>query len=469
MAGTRLAAAFYRGGTSRGLFFHAADLAPFAQPVRDAVICAAMGSPDPDGRQIDGLGGGISSLSKTAVVSAPAHGLYTEALRQLGADWPLPGVPWADDARRAQDPESGWDVVYRFGQVPVSGPTQIDWGSTCGNLLAAVGTFALQTGVVSPAQVDAYARAHLSPDVDAFRYPVRVLQAAPGKRVTVSVPMVRSPGVAGGPHWQLSSVEDTSIAGVPGRAPGISIHVPLDTPALPTGRPRDEVELDGRRIPVSIVDAGLPVVFVDAKSLGLSDAQFTAHVAELDSDSAMHERAERLRRSAAQLTPELKSVLSPGAPKICMVHPRVAYKSSSGTEVAADAADVLIRAISVGNVHRSVPATTLSALAVCTAYPDSVVGRALARGGARDSPCQTSADAARSGEHLGAITVGHPAGTATAMVQMSQRGDPQAIVYERTARRIMDGYVDVPPRIATSWDSKYAELYERLRSSGHSQ
>ena len=171
MAGTRLAAAFYRGGTSRGLFFHAADLAPFAQPVRDAVICAAMGSPDPDGRQIDGLGGGISSLSKTAVVSAPAHGLYTEALRQLGADWSLPGVPWADDARRAQDPESGWDVVYRFGQVPVSGPTQIDWGSTCGNLLAAVGTFALQTGVVSPAQVDAYARAHLSPDVDAFRYP----------------------------------------------------------------------------------------------------------------------------------------------------------------------------------------------------------------------------------------------------------------------------------------------------------
>lgn len=119
-------AVFYRGGTSRGLFFRARELAQWRADARDHIICAAMGSPDPDGRQIDGLGGGVSSLSKTAIISPPG-----ERMRDA------PGVAWADDTARAADPHTGWDIVYRFGQVPVRAGTAIDWGSTCGNLLAA--------------------------------------------------------------------------------------------------------------------------------------------------------------------------------------------------------------------------------------------------------------------------------------------------------------------------------------------
>ena len=112
MPGVRVPASFYRGGTSRGLLFRAADLAPYAPETRDAIVCAAMGSPDPDGRQIDGLGGGASSLSKTALVSAPGRGLYTKVLHDLGPDWKLPGVAWADDVARASDPASGLSLIH---------------------------------------------------------------------------------------------------------------------------------------------------------------------------------------------------------------------------------------------------------------------------------------------------------------------------------------------------------------------
>ena len=95
-----------------------------------------MGSPDPDGRQIDGLGGGVSSLSKTALISRPGEH-FAAAVASRGRAYALPGVPWADDAERAADPAAGWDIVYRFGQVPVRNGTTIDWGSTCGNLLSA--------------------------------------------------------------------------------------------------------------------------------------------------------------------------------------------------------------------------------------------------------------------------------------------------------------------------------------------
>lgn len=103
-------------------------------PDRRVAHLSKPGSPDPDGRQIDGLGGGISSLSKAAVVGKPGEG---HSIVQATGE-PFPGVEWADDVERAQDEKDGWDVVYRFGQVPVN-DTNVDWGSTCGNLVAAVG------------------------------------------------------------------------------------------------------------------------------------------------------------------------------------------------------------------------------------------------------------------------------------------------------------------------------------------
>ena len=96
-----------------------------------------MGSPDPDLRQVDGVGGGVSSLSKVALISVPAVDSYFRRIRALGPAWAFPGVPWADDARLASDPKSGYHAVYRFGQVPVNDGTNIDWSTTCGNFLSA--------------------------------------------------------------------------------------------------------------------------------------------------------------------------------------------------------------------------------------------------------------------------------------------------------------------------------------------
>lgn len=108
---------FYRGGTSRGVFFSAADLAPFDQAARDRILLTCLGSPDPNGRQIDGLGGGISSLSKAVIVGRPNQE-WNQILSKCGQSFP--GVPWADEVSKANHPDSGWDVIYRFAQVRFS-------------------------------------------------------------------------------------------------------------------------------------------------------------------------------------------------------------------------------------------------------------------------------------------------------------------------------------------------------------
>lgn len=449
MPGVRVPASFYRGGTSRGLLFRAADLAPYAPETRDAIVCAAMGSPDPDGRQIDGLGGGASSLSKTALVSAPGRGLYTKVLHDLGPDWKLPGVAWADDVARASDPASGWDVVYRFGQVPIDGE-RVDWSSTCGNLLSAVALFALHHHIVRPGT---YAAQHGLDDASQLQLPIRILMAATGKRATVTIP-VEKRTKRGEALWDLSSVDDAAIAGVPGTAPGIQVSMPLDTSPLPTGNERDVLDIDGRSVPVTIVDAGLPTVLVHASDLGVSASQVTQGAAALDQDTALHARIEALRQRAAQCTPELRAALCSSAPKVVLVHPRTAYTSSSGELVPADQMDVLVRPVSVGQFHRSIMATALSAMAVAGAYPDSIVREAIAQGGA------SFAQGAQQ-----TITVGQPAGTSSATVQVAD-GVPSSIVYVRTARRIMEGLADVPERIAQRWAAPYAERFE---ASKHTQ
>jgi hypothetical protein len=114
-----VASSFWRGGTSRGLIFRAQALAPFSPTARDNIILTALGSPDPNGRQIDGLGGGVSSLSKAMIIGLPGEGL--EEQRTYGR---LPGPEWADDGHR--DGLGSWDLVYRFCQVPIKSD-DLDW------------------------------------------------------------------------------------------------------------------------------------------------------------------------------------------------------------------------------------------------------------------------------------------------------------------------------------------------------
>ncbi|KAK0553038.1 hypothetical protein OC846_002654 [Tilletia horrida] len=446
-------ASFYRGGTSRGLFFAPRTLAPFHPRTRDAILCAALGSPDPDLRQISGLGGGLSSLSKIALVGSPDPEL-AQRLQSLGSDWELPGVSWADDAERARDEKHGWDCVYRFGQVPVTGPRVVDWSSTCGNLVAAAAQFAIDSGAIPQHSLHAHferlqGRSSLVNHAShSFVHPVRILAADSGKIVRALVPIAvtRRIGRSGQDERLLfypARAGTASIAGVPGTAAPVLIESPLESGVLPSGNARDVIKLDGDdEVEVTLISTGLPTIFVPLKavSASLDPSILLSHPAKLDSHPDLHPRLEKIRQAtAAQL---LKGAISPSAPKICIIAPRqgMSYKTTGGERVDENDMDLLIRPVSVGNFHRTVPATTLSALAAGSAYPQSTISEAI-----RASPPRSSAESDTS---ISTLTVGHCAGTASASVRVvADNGEepvPEAIIYTRTARRIMHGWVDLP-------------------------
>lgn len=449
---TRLACSFYRGGTSKGLLWSTSTLAPFAPLVRDRIICHAMGSPDPDKRQIDGLGGGISSLSKTAVVGAPDSKLG-KLLQSRGASFA--GVDFADDERLASRREGGWDLVYRFGQVPVERGTEVDWTSTCGNLVSAVALFGLHEGHVRQSRIAEAFQEVVGRQAevgDRFAFPARLLVACSGQIVRANVPVTLH-AVGGETTWWPDLEGDVSISGVPGSAPGILIETPLGSDLLPTGNQSDAVDVDGVEYRVSVINAGLPTIFIASDSLRSvldPDQLAVLSPAQLDADVALMALLDRLRVGAAQLTPWLSKTLSPSAPKICIVHPTPpqGYCTTGGERVAKEDMDLLTRAVSVGNLHRTVPATCLSALAAARAFPQSTIEQCL-----QAKPMQGQ------GEIL-SIRVGQPAGVSEASVRIRPASAneqtkglpsvPESIVYYRTARRIIQGLVDVPHSIMQS-------------------
>jgi len=151
---------------------------------------------------------------------------------------------------------------------------------------------------------------------------------------------------------------------------------------------------------------------------------------------------ESIRRTASNLTPKLSAVFSSAAPKVCIVAPRMSYTTTGGQILDADDIDLVIRAVSVGNIHRTVPATTLSALAVGAAFPNSVVADAIAA-----SPRKPHDVSSAGGRDVVSIVVGQPAGISTASVTMTNvHGErrPTSITYLRTARRLFQGQVLVP-------------------------
>ena len=306
MSQSALPAVFMRGGTSKGLFFHRRDL-PAAEAEWDALFLAALGSPDPHGRQLDGMGGGISSLSKVVVVSPSAR----------------PGV----------------DVDYLFGQVAVD-RALVDYRSNCGNLTAAVGHFAVDEGLVRPADGEAVLTLHncnLDQRIEA-RFPVADGRAAVEGETVLD-------GVAGrGAPIRLSFLE-----------PGGAVTGRL----LPTGRARDVLDVpDSGPIEASLVDASTALVVVRAGDLGLQGVEAPDAI---EADAALGERLEAIRRAAAAamgIAPESESV-----PKVGFVAPPADAGTLSGARLAADEVDLTARAISMGRPHRALPLTAALALA----------------------------------------------------------------------------------------------------------
>jgi hypothetical protein len=310
MSQRRIPAVYMRGGTSRCLIFHERDLPP-AGAARDAILLAALGSPDPYGRQLDGLGGGISSLSKACIIG-PAT---------------LPGA----------------DVDYTFAQVLVD-RAEVDYSGNCGNCSSSVGPFAIDEGLVPAVEGETVVRIHNTntKKLIVARVPVRAGAAAVAGDFVL-------PGVAGtGARIALDFV-DPGGAGT-GRL-------------LPTGRAQDRIE----GLACSLVDATNALVFFRADDLGLSGTETPAAV---DGDRALAGRLERLRVAAAAL---MGIAATAGAPKIALVAPPRAFTALDGTAHAAGAADVIGRCISVGACHRAFPLTAAMCLAVAARIPGTIV------------------------------------------------------------------------------------------------
>jgi 2-methylaconitate cis-trans-isomerase PrpF len=310
----RVRAVFMRGGTSRAVFFHEADVPP-AGEARDRLLLSALGSPDPYGRQLDGLGGGISSLSKACLIGPTTH------------------------------PDA--DVDYTFAQVHVREPL-VDYSGNCGNCSSAVGPFAIDERLVSPTDGETVIRIH---------------NTNTKKLIVAHVPVVGGEAAVAG---------DFELPGVPGRGARIALDF-LDPGGagtgrlLPTGRARDEVA----GVAASLVDATNPMVFVRAADLGLSGIETPGAI---DADGALSARLEALRVAAAE---RMGIPGSAALPKIALVAPPAPFTALDGTGYPAGAVDLVARVISMGNCHRAFALTAAMCLAVAARIDGTVVAEAV--------------------------------------------------------------------------------------------
>src|SRR3989454_4222071 len=354
-----------RGGTSRCLVFREEDL-PHAGAARDRILLTALGSPDPYGRQLDGLGGGISSLSKACIVGVTTH----------------PGA----------------DVDYTFAQVDVKSPV-VEYDGNCGNCSSAIGPFAIDEGLVPAQEGETIVRVH---------------NTNTKKLIVAHVPTRDGEALVEG---------DFELAGVAGRGARIALDFVEPGGAgtgrlLPTGRPRDVVA----GVEVSCVDATNPVVFVRARDLGLTGTETPQAI---DADHDVSARLEKLRVEAAS---RMGMPESAAVPKIAFVAPPTETTALDGVRYPAEAADVVGRAISMGNCHRAFPLTVAMCLAVAARIEGTLVHE-VAR------------------KHPGDVRLAHPSRVLPLDAAVSLKdGAPWAerVTVYRSARRLMEGFVRVP-------------------------
>jgi 2-methylaconitate cis-trans-isomerase PrpF len=325
----RIPAVFIRGGSSKGVFFHARDL-PGDRETRDRIFLSVLGSPDPYRRQLNGMGGGVSSVSKAVIIAPSAR----------------------EDA----------DVDYTFAQVSVDRP-EVDYSATCGNLSSAVGPFAVDEGLVRAEGGEALVRVYNTNTDKVYhaRFPVTGGQA-------VEVGDFAIPGVAGtGARVTLDYVD-----------PGGAATGEL----LPTGNAHDTLEVDGLgAVEVSLVDATSAVVYVVAQDVGCTA---TEHPDALDADKGLMAKLEAIRRAAAVAMgmAARPQDAPPSAPRVAMVAPPAAFQAIDGSVYGPDTHDLSIRIISMERCHKAVMLTG----AMCTGVAAGIEGtipHALAHAGAK--------------------------------------------------------------------------------------
>jgi hypothetical protein len=383
-----------RGGTSKGVFFLREHL-PADRAAWDAILLRAVGSPDPFRRQIDGLGSGTSSTSKAVIVG------------------------------RSSRPDC--DVDYLSAQVGIDAEI-VDYSGNCGNLTGAVGPFAIEEGLVA-------ATGDLTT--------VRLWQENTQSRIVARVPTRDGrPLVDGG----------FVVKGVPN--PGAEIRLDFVDPGgtvtgatLPTGRPTDRLLVPGRPVvAASLIDAGNPVVVVRADDLGLTG---TERPEDLDRREDVMQWLEALRAHAAVAmglasTPQEAATRRPATPKIAVVGNPAAYTTAAGDRVAASDTDIVVRTLSMGKTHRSIPGTGAVAIAVAASIPGTVAHAAMhhqGSAGAADGAGVPAVD----------IRIGHPAGVlavGAAVRHVGGRWVADRVTLSRSARLLMKGTLALPASVA---------------------
>ena len=381
----KIPATYMRGGTSKGTFFILSDLPEAAQqpgPARDQLLMRVVGSPDPYGKQIDGMGGATSSTSKAVILS------------------------------RSEKPDH--DVDYLFGQVAIDRPF-IDWSGNCGNLTAAVGSLAISRGLVDKARI---------PEEGVVA--VRIWQRNINKTLIVHVP------VSAGNVQETGSFELDGVT-----FPAAEMQVDFLDPAddkealFPTGNLTDSLEIPGiGELTATMINAGIPTIFLSAGDLGCNGTELQEAI---NSEPAKLQKFETIRAHGA-LKMGLIDTLAEAAqrqhtPKIAFVAPAKAYTASSGKPVSADQIDLLVRALSMGALHHAMMGTAAVAIGAAAVIPGTLVN--MAAGGGELQELEF-------GHPSGTMKVG------AAVTNSAGEWRVIRVSMSRSARVLMEGSVYVP-------------------------
>lgn len=381
----RIPATYMRGGTSKGVFFRLQDLPEAAQvpgEARDKLLLRVIGSPDPYQKQIDGMGGATSSTSKTVILAEPT-------------------VP-------------DHDVDYLFGQVSIDKPF-VDWSGNCGNLTAAVGAFAINSGFVAEDRIP-----------ENGTCTVRIWQANIKKTIVAHIPIT---------NGEVQETGDFELDGV--TFPAAEVQVEFMDPAdgegamFPTGNLVDDLEVPGIGIlKATMINAGIPTIFVNAEDIGYTGTELQDHI---NSDPQALARFETIRAHGAVKMGLIQNIEEAAnrqhTPKVAFVAKPSDYVSSSGKHIGAGDVDVLVRALSMGKLHHAMMGTAAVAIATASAVPGTLVNLA-AGGGDRTH-----------------VTFGHPSGTLRVGAEAKQvdgQWTATKAIMSRSARVLMEGWVRVP-------------------------
>ena len=381
----KIPATYMRGGTSKGVFFRLQDLPePCQTPgeARDKLLLRVIGSPDPYQKQIDGMGGATSSTSKTVILAEPT--------------------------------QPDHDVDYLFGQVSIDKPF-VDWSGNCGNLTAAVGAFAINSGFVAKDRIP-----------ENGTCTVRIWQANIKKTIVAHVPIT---------NGEVQETGDFELDGV--TFPAAEVQVEFMDPAdgegsmFPTGNLVDDLEVPGvGTLKATMINAGIPTIFLNAEDIGYKGTELQDAI---NSDPKALAMFETIRAHGAVKMGLIQNIEEAAnrqhTPKVAFVAKPSDYVSSSGKQIGEGDVDVLVRALSMGKLHHAMMGTASVAIATAAAVPGTLVNLAAGDGD------RTS------------VTFGHPSGTlqvgAEASLVNNQWTATKAIM-SRSARVLMEGWVRVP-------------------------